>query len=495
MKNLTKHIAFLLLLTFIASCEPYLDINPDSEVTSEEIFSTAQGVEDALYGIYAELNNSDLYGERMAWAIPEVLSQDLNPPSSTLWDNFSRYNYTALEDPIKQLWKETYRIIGYTNNIIGSLEAKEPSQFEFQNLYLGEAYGLRGFLHFELLKYFAPHIENGNAGAEGIPYATQFSFEYPPFLTVGETYDAIIADLEKAQSLLEQGQGILSYPRTFQDAGLDDFINGRILHFNYYAATAMLARVLRMKGDLERAAVEAEKIINSGKFPLSSPDEVPSMLAGVLSRKETIWGTYDPELIEVTKRDFNTSNSYETFFPYHRNGDSNSNEQTYEDVFSKYQSSDAGTDYRLNWFSLSESGQTVKFLKFFDGTLFNSDISPESRGLYPGFSLIRISEMYYIAAEAALVSGNKEKAATYINAVLNSRGLVSLEDRATPINLDLDFLYNERHKDFFGEGRRWFDMKKRNLSIPSNVTSEILPPSDELYVFPIPIEEYKYRNR
>lgn len=491
----TVHNIVILAFAFLAgSCDSYLDVNPDSEVTDEEIFGHPQGIEDALYGIYSELSIPSLYGERMAWAIPEVLSQDLNPPGTDIWDNFSRYNYRALEEPIELFWKETYRLIGYTNNIITNLEDADAPDFDFSSLYLGEAYGLRAYLHFELLGYFAPHIEHGNAGAEGIPYATSYSFDHPPFLTVQETYDAIIADLQRAQELLDADQGLLTYPRTFQDDALDDFVNGRELHFNYYAATATLARVLRMKGDLNQAALEAEKVINSGKFPLAAPDEVPNMVAGTLSRKETIWGTYDPGLIEVTKVVFNSNNSYETFAPYDRVSGSTSHRQTYEDVYNQYQSPDAGTDYRLNWFSLAPAGLNMQFLKFYDSNFDNSQITPESRSLYPGFSLIRIPEMYYIVAEAAISQGDLGKATTYLNAVLNARGLTRIDQRDTPVVPDLDFVYNERHKEFFGEGRRWLDMKKRHAPIPSNVSSEILPPSDALYVLPIPIEEYEYRD-
>ena len=49
-------------------------------------------------------------------------------------------------------------------------------------------------------------------------------------------------------------------------------------------------------------------------------------------------------------------------------------------------------------------------------------------GQIPGVNLIRLPEMYYIAAEC-LLRKNDPKAADYFNAVLESRGLVALDDR------------------------------------------------------------------
>ena len=37
------------------SCEGYLDITPDGQVKRDEMLATNEGVEDALYGVYAKL--------------------------------------------------------------------------------------------------------------------------------------------------------------------------------------------------------------------------------------------------------------------------------------------------------------------------------------------------------------------------------------------------------------------------------------------------------
>ena len=51
-----------------------------------------------------------------------------------------------------KMWKQAYTAIGYVNNIIINLENKDEKAFKHYNIYLGEALGLRAYLHFDLLR-------------------------------------------------------------------------------------------------------------------------------------------------------------------------------------------------------------------------------------------------------------------------------------------------------------------------------------------------------
>ncbi|HEX7754928.1 MAG TPA: RagB/SusD family nutrient uptake outer membrane protein, partial [Niabella sp.] len=78
--------------------------------------------------------------------------------------------------------------------------------------------------------------------------------------------------------------------------------------------------------------------------------------------------------------------------------------------------------------------------------------------------VIRLSEIYLIAAEAAL-STNKEKAAGYLNAIRKrSPDLVP----ATAATVTMDMILDERSKELFCEGHRFFDMIRLNKQITFN---------------------------
>lgn len=491
-----KRIYILILAVWgisFTSCDSFLDINPESEVVNDDMFSTKRGVEDAVWGFYGKLKQENLYGESLSWAYTEVLAQNFSGPNRDLYTNMETYNYENILPNIDVIWTNMYEIIGHTNNFITNLEAKESNSLDLYNLYLGEAYGLRAFLHFELLRLFAPHVEN-KPNAAGIPYVTEYSFEHTPFSSVSEVYGKIIADLKKAQELLQADADNLVYPRVDATELEEDFLKGREIHFNLYAATATLARVYWMKGELDNAKEEALKVINSNKFPLAEKDEIINLIAGTLSPKESIWGLYSTNYFEITKKKLYTSNSWDSFGPYEI-GSGGQYLLPYDQVYSQYLGENSGSDARLNWFRPAIEGMTtINILKVVDAIRVGSDQAPAGRGLIEGISMLRIPEMYYIVAEAELEKGNIDVATTYVNKVLTSRGLTKLEDRSPALSLDMDLLYNERHKEMFGEGQRWFDMKKRNMDIISNADGVVLPASDKIYVLPIPVTEYDYRN-
>jgi len=78
--------------------------------------------------------------------------------------------------------------------------------------------------------------------------------------------------------------------------------------------------------------------------------------------------------------------------------------------------------------------------------------------------VIRLSEIYLIAAEAAL-STDATKAATYLNAI---RKRAPTMVPATAATVTVDMILDERSKELYGEGQRFFDMIRLNKSITFN---------------------------
>ena len=73
--------------------------------------------------------------------------------------------------------------------------------------------------------------------------------------------------------------------------------------------------------------------------------------------------------------------------------------------------------------------------------------------------------MYLIAAEAAIGTGNKAKAADYLNAIRKRSPSLA---PATAANVSVDMVLDERSKELFGEGHRFFDMMRLNKTITFN---------------------------
>ncbi len=479
----SKILALLLSggLSF-ASCNDFLDVRPDSQKLESDLFSTAQGFEDAIYGVYGCLQSSSLYGKELSWGLADIMSQDLgqNTESSLALARY-RYDNDELRTRFAEVWATAYTAIGYANNVLKNLEGRSGKDFPLFDYYKGEMLAVRAMLHFDLLRLFCSTDE----AASGIPYVTDYSMHVNEFKSVGKVYDLILADLAEAEELLRGEADGITYPR--ENTNYYAFMNYRETHCNYYAVLALTARVCWMRGNLDKAGECASRVIDSGKYPLVEANEVKDVFAGRLSPKETIWGVYSNSYNGTCEQYLYNYNSYGSYDPY-SDVSGSQHLMPYEQVY-RLDVDATAQDFRANnWFK-SGIGY-ARCLKLVDSHLLENSVTPEWDGRIRGFSLLHVSELYLIAAEALLAT-DYGRAADYFNAETSSRGLPQLKPGVT---LTQEMIYNEYHKEMFGEGQMWFNMKRLGRDIVSNLDSRVVPAGDDVYVLPIPQDEYNYRN-
>lgn len=126
-----KRILLACISLLFLRCGNFLDINPESEVVNDDMFSTAEGVEDALYGVYMSMVKEDMYGGDMSVLIPELLGQNFVTDDGYLiyvsrLDNENSY----ARNMTKKMWQGSYLVISYLNNIIENLEQKSVKDFK-----------------------------------------------------------------------------------------------------------------------------------------------------------------------------------------------------------------------------------------------------------------------------------------------------------------------------------------------------------------------------
>lgn len=484
----------LIVLITMTGCNKWLDIQPKSDVAADELFTTEAGFEEALNGVYIRLASTDLYGAELTTGLPDVMAQDytlstqIDPWSylKTEKFDFKDADFIARRDNI---WSGLYNGIVNLNLILEHLEGHEQLfSGNHYNLIKGEALGLRAYLHFDLFRLFGSSVISN--GAQGIPYVTTYSNKVTKTSSPAEVMEAIEKDLTAAKGLLagtdpiQTAAYVVDYPGSDSATENTDpslFMQMRRNRFNYYAVMATLARVYLYDQKKTEALASAMEVIQTAKFPWTRQEDFLNTdpeKQDLLLYKEVIFGWYAPWSVSELRSRFETG-SAGLFL-------------SKEDAARIYETSGVGgEDLRFKrWLQVAVDGnlELQKYARNPDG-----DEDDLSSNFYPQtLPAIRLSEMYYIAAEASF-DQDKQKALSYVDSVRVHRG-IGQPFTATDKNQFISALIREARKEFLGEGQVFYMYKRLNQPIQGHAGTQI-PASPSVFVLPLPDNEIEFGHR
>lgn len=494
MKRIIKKlIYFFPALLIMESCNSFLDVKPQDNILEEQVFSSVDGFNVGINGVYSDLNQNALYGANLSGGMLDVMAQYFD--LSNREHIFAQYpNYDFANDEyksrIESIWSRAYELIANTNAVLYHADDKKAMLGDiYYGIYKGEGLALRAFLHFDLLRLFGSnYLEDQNQ--EVMPYMTQHERKVQPLLSNKELVNFVIKDLLDAKELLTHVDPILTKGVLNFDDPNTNKLNYRQYRMNYFAVCGLLARVYLWAGDEQKAKEMALEVIQKGQitgsetFPWITTDAVNNRgdYPDRIFSTEALFALYNTNRISIQNLQYNyTLNQFQllTFIGNVAEGR----------VPVLYPNEN---DFRrkLHWAQRvnNTSNEILYFTKYLDVT-DTEGISNTYRYMFP---LIRISEMYLIAAETATTL---DESAEYINKINIHRGLPEITlSSSDELNLVIE---NEYLKEFLGEGQSFFYFKRKQMtSIPSPSRPGVdrVPMQKGYYKFPLPESETSQRN-
>ncbi len=447
-----KKIYILFIITLLISSCNVLDQGSPNDVAEDDVFTSEDGANSALIGLYNTLQSRDYYGGYY----PMMADVYSDVGTAGGFDNvslqeLSDLGVTSANIFIQQTWISIYNTINTANAIINNVDGIDDAGFtnEERGHIKGQALAIRALAHFDVLRMFGEHWDQASDFGIPIVLTKQAANDIVARSTVSETYTAILDDLEEASSLI-------------MESDRSQFF------VNPIAVKALEARVNLYKGDLAAAAASATEVIDDGTFQILDETSFTQIYASPYASSESLFElTFDVQ-----------------------------NRSAYNSItFSRQDALRTEVlwiaEEGLNDFFAARPGDLRADLVDFvnnDGSILPDGRSQKYRGEESRNNpalILRMAEMYLIRAEAeGRVSGLSD-----LNEVRINRGLAALTAGDVPDDASyLDALLDERKAELNFEGHRMFDLAR------AGKINEVLGIDDDLGIFPIPFREITATN-
>jgi len=447
MKRITikNMIVTTVLFLSLASCEKsFLELKPPTSLTPEFALATEADLQVALRGAYAGLKSTALYG-RSLMVLGDMMADNTyqSALNTNRYTNFNLYNYLVTDGDVAGLWNASYSVILRANNIINSPIADNANIQQIK----GEAYAIRALAYFNLVRYFgSPYT--ADPSKLGVPIITTYQADLKPERAkIADVYTLINKDLTEAFTLMTK------------------FTNSS--QFSKYSAKALQAKVYLAMGDKTNAKTAALDVITNSGFTAISSAAHTGYWAGVAPRTDKVETLLEISFDAVANNAFDAL-SY-IYLQSGNYGDMLCSSELY-DLFET-------ADIRKSLYATGTRGGLASVFVNKYGS-FTGDHSDTK--------VIRMSEMYLIAAEASYPS-NTADALKYVNEVTSRRGATAIASSGSAL---LEDIITERRKELAFEGERYLDMQRlqRNIARSKNYPAAALSIDFTNYrrIMPIP---------
>ena len=486
-------IAIALLGFSFSSCSDFLEQNPQTDLSENDFYKTADDILSAVNGVYSSLQEGDIYGNWYVFGeIPSDNTRNQLSGSVTTQNEFDQFYIDTQNSMIANFWKAAYKVINRTNTVLGRIDGIEINT-ELANRYKLECKFIRALMYFNLVRVYGdvPLV------LKEISISECYDILREPKENV---YNQIIADLKEAQDL----------PVSYSTAE-----DGRATQG---AAKALLANVYMTLHKYAEAETILAEIINSGRYSLLENTPGSLNIDGYKNVFSPVNHNSKEGIFEIQflKGGYGEGSNYANNFAPENSGTNvvavggtGGNNIPEMDIYNAYEEGDLRRDFSmsLGYYDNRKNNEWVEsryVCKFMDVPYQNNDASNN----YP---VIRYADVILMYAEALNQNGKTAEACKYLN-MTRRRGFGYQTTETSPVDLQTTdkaqfalMVEQERRVELAFENHRWFDLIRtgravevmRSKGFSLNETNLICPiPQKQIDVNPkLTQNDYRIESR
>ena len=480
MRIITK-ISFLLSLCIYFSCsDEFVNIEPQYSIDSENYFNVPEDYNQAVIAAYDLLQTTYLNAMLGEIASDNSLCGGESASDVPGFQQIDDMIHTPNNDNLQDLWDWMFSGVQRATYVI---EFKDKIDFTGKDKLIAEAYFLRAYYNFELVKWFGP-----------IPIKPNARFE------VGDETSIPRSPVEAVYSYIEEDL-LLS----LESLPLDILEKGRVSNG---AAKSLLGKVYLYQNKFEFAANVLDEVIDSNVYGLE-PNYGLIFENDGENGKESV---FEVQYTDLEGAGFDCFQCSEGNIAVGFNGIRQYNGPLFDSGFSF----NVLTQSLVDAFEIADIRKEVAVLDIEDwasktgatyGTgyehtgYFNrkyiarkgdSNIGDQNLTNPNNYRAIRYADVLLMAAEAHAKkpSPNNLKSNSYLNMVRSRAFGDNLSQTSLSGEGIIDAIFNERRLEFAGEGHRFFDLVRTGRAIDF-IDGFVINKHE---IFPVPLQEIQFSN-